>query len=162
MLTLLWKFAHYGRHICWCDQPNTLRLFVFRFGAFGVNSVLSFYYFLTRSVYNQRAPNTPVLVPDHINEHTYRSKKHFVHSPAYGYPLSLANTECNTSVQRLLALSFGRKWSKKPLISYLHVIHRWELSREPRTIISCMLFNRWRHILSNIFFWNPNNNNELL
>ena len=57
------------------------------------------------------------------------SHKHFVHSPAYGYPLSLANTESthqcnitNTSVQRLLALSFGRKWSHK------HNCHRWEHS----------------------------------
>ena len=63
------KYTGYGYKVG--AQP--LRLFVYRFGAFGVNSVLSFYYFLTRSVYNQRAPNTPVLVPDHINEHTYWS-----------------------------------------------------------------------------------------
>ena len=47
----------------------SLRLFVYRFRAFGVNSALS-YYFLTRSVYKQQAPNTPVFVPEHINEHS--------------------------------------------------------------------------------------------
>ena len=37
-------------------------------------------------------------------------KFHLVHSPAYGYPLSLANTDtCQSPVQRLLALSVEQK-----------------------------------------------------
>ena len=42
---------------------------------------------------------------------------HFVHSPAYGYPLSLA-----TSVQRLLALSFGRKWLYSWIVSIWSIL----------------------------------------